>query len=170
MGFIYNKPLSIEDVFSKFDKDGNGQISAEEKRSAENMAIFTNFKVRKNMTLETFEKENRDVYSQYERLSTRLYNEPKTKVEHWLKNEQSSMEEFQEEELRRLEEMEKELENEKEELESKLQLQKEAKEAGINISPEKLTNWSTIALSTLLFMAIFPSKDGSAIKNYLENP
>ena len=123
MGFIYSKPLSIEGVFSKFDTDGDGKISKKEAKAAKNMDVFTGFKVQKGMTLEAFESQNLDVYTQYEQISTKLYNTQQDRVQQWLKNEQASLEDIQELEVKILEDMEKEVEREREKLKAKLELQ-----------------------------------------------
>ena len=123
MGFIYQKPLSMEGVFSKFDTDGNGTISKQEAKAAKNMDIFTNFKVKKDMTLDAFESANKDVYSSYERLATEAYNKQQTKIQQWLKMEEKAMSGLQSREIDELEKTEQEImyEIERERLEEEVQ-------------------------------------------------
>ena len=135
MGFIYSKPLSIEEVYSKFDTNGDGKISRKEAKAAKNMDIFTNFKINKGMDLQTFESENRDVYSIYEQGVTTAYKKQVEKV-------QSEMLNLTENEMAYLNGAEKELAQEKQEIEDKLMLRNEAKKAGIPFSSEELKNLS----------------------------
>ena len=125
MGFIYTKPLSIEGIFAKFDTDGDGKISADEKKAAKGMDVFTSFKINKGMTLEKFESKNRDTYARYEQASTLAYNRQQEQVQQWIKYGQEAMLEHKEYELKELERLEQELEKEKEELELKLAKRKE---------------------------------------------
>ena len=104
------------------------------------MDIFTNFKIKKGMTLEKFESENRETYAQYEQFVTEVYNKQEEKVQKWLKQEQSFMKEHQEHKLEALDRLEMELEKEKEELLSKLELQRDAESAGVKIPKEELLN------------------------------
>ena len=125
MGFIYTKSMSIEEVFSKFDTNHDGKISGKEAKKAKKMDIFSNFKVTKGMTLETFENTNKDVYAGYENASTKAYNKQQAKVKQWMKSTSEAMIMMQDSELRELEDLEKELEQEKEELERTLAREKE---------------------------------------------
>jgi len=70
MSFIYNKPLSIEQVFAKFNTNGGEEIDEHEANNAKNIKIFQGFKVEKDMKFEDFERENLEVYRQYEELAT----------------------------------------------------------------------------------------------------
>ena len=73
MGFIYGKPLSIEQIFSKFDKNNDGKIDgkeAEANKEPKTNSIFNDFQVEEGMTLEEFEKINLDRYKQYEAIAT----------------------------------------------------------------------------------------------------
>ena len=78
MGFIYNKPLSIEQIFSNFDKNNDGKISAKELTQNKN-TIFEGFVFHEGMTLQEFEEVNFDVYQQYEELNTEAYSRQRMK-------------------------------------------------------------------------------------------
>jgi len=64
MSFI--KPLSIEQIFAKFNTNGGEEIDEQEANNAKNINIFQGFKVEKGMKLEDFERENAEIYRQYE--------------------------------------------------------------------------------------------------------
>ncbi len=108
MGFFYDKPLSIEEVFSKFDTDHSGTIDKKEAKDAKSIEIFKNFKVKKGMTLDVFEKKNLNSYAKYEQEATEAYKKQREKVNNWLKITQQALEEEQERELELLEKMENE--------------------------------------------------------------
>lgn len=75
MGFIYNKPLSIEQVFSLYNTNGGNSIDSEEAKNAKNVSIFNGrFIVEEGMTLEQFEAKNLETYTEYEQLATQAYN------------------------------------------------------------------------------------------------
>ena len=146
MGFIYTKSCSIEEVFGKFDTNHDGKISRDEVNAAKGMDIFTNFKVKKGMTLETFENTNKDVYAKYEKAATYAYNKQQEKVKQWIKDEQTALVKFQDQELAKLEEVEKELEIELKKLDKKAQIQSEAYKYGFKFSEDELNNLSDIQL------------------------
>ena len=163
MGFIYTKPLSIEGVFSKFDTNGDGIISSEEKKAAKNMDVFTSFKLKNGMTSETFENENRNKYARYEQAATHAYDKQKARINSWLDAKQEEMDILKDYELAELDRMEKELEKEKEEMEKELQARKEkfdlialiktklAKD-GVPISDELQSLWSSMSAESLKYL------------------
>ena len=73
MGFIYNKPLSLEQIFSVFNNKGGDKIDKEEAANAKNVSIFNGFIVEENMTLEDFEEKNLETYKKYEELNTKAW-------------------------------------------------------------------------------------------------
>ena len=73
MGFIYNKPLSMEQIFSMYNSKGGDKIDKEEVANAKNIKIFQGFQVQEGWTLEDFERENLEAYSRYEELSTEAW-------------------------------------------------------------------------------------------------
>ena len=74
MGFVYHKPLSIEQIFATFDKNGDGKISHNEFLQNKN-SIFEGFSYTKDMTLKQFEEQNLEAYQRYELLNTRAWAE-----------------------------------------------------------------------------------------------
>ena len=125
MGFIYTKPISIEEVFSKFDTNHDGKISGKEAKNAKKMDVFTNFKVKKGMTLQTFESTNTDVYARYEKFSTDAYNKQEIRIRNQIKSFVDAVIEMQEHDLEDFEILEKEVEKHKDELERTLEREKE---------------------------------------------
>ena len=73
MGFIYNKPLSMEQIFSMYNSNGGDKIDKEEVANAKNIKIFQGFQIQEGWTLEDFERENLEAYSRYEELSTEAW-------------------------------------------------------------------------------------------------
>ena len=73
MGFVYNKPLSMEQIFSMFNKKGGDKIDKEEVANAKNIKIFEGFQIQEGWTLEDFERENSETYSRYEELTTEAW-------------------------------------------------------------------------------------------------
>ena len=73
MGFIYNKPLSMEQIFSMYNSKGGDKIDKEEVANAKNIKIFQGFQIQEGWTLEDFERENLEAYSRYEELSTEAW-------------------------------------------------------------------------------------------------
>ena len=73
MGFVYNKPLSMEQIFSMFNKNGGNKIDKEEVANAKNIKIFEGFQIQEGWTLEDFERENLETYSRYEELTTEAW-------------------------------------------------------------------------------------------------
>ena len=118
MGFIYNKPLSIEQIFSMFNKNGGEKIDKEEAANAKNVSIFNGFIVEENMTLEAFEEKNLETYKKYEELNTKAYAEQNkdSDIKQWKDDAAKVLAELQEKQLKELEKEEKELmeQNEKE--------------------------------------------------------
>ena len=127
MGFIYNKPLSIEQIFSMFNINGGDKIDKEEAANAKNISIFNGFIVEENMTLETFEEKNLETYKKYEELNTKAYAEQykDSDIKQWKENAIKTLEELKKKELEELEAQEKELMEQKELVEQKLMEQKE---------------------------------------------
>ena len=74
MSFLYNKPLSIEEIFSLYDKNGDGKISKKELKK-NNISIYQGFSFTKDMTLEEFEALNSEKYKQYELANTIAFAE-----------------------------------------------------------------------------------------------
>lgn len=70
MGFIYNKPLSMEQIFSMYNSNGGDKIDKEEVANAKNIKIFQGFQVQEGWTLEDFERENLETYKRYEDINT----------------------------------------------------------------------------------------------------
>ncbi len=75
MGFIYNKPLSLEQIFSMYNSKGGEKIDTEEVANAKNIKIFQGFQIQEGWTLEDFERENIETYKLYEELATRAWTE-----------------------------------------------------------------------------------------------
>ena len=81
MGFLFGKPLSIEQIFAKFNTNGNGRIDKDEAENAKNVSLFSHFVVEEGMTIEEFEKKNLETYKVYEKSSTEAWNKQKSEIE-----------------------------------------------------------------------------------------
>ena len=141
MGF-YDKPLSIEAIFSKYDTNHDGKIDKKEVKSAKNIEHFDGFKVKNGMTLDVFEKKNGKAYAKYEQAATDAYNAQQKQINQWIECAHEEIDELKTSVQEDFEAVEKELEQEKEKNERILNLQKMAKEAGVPFTTEELMNES----------------------------
>ena len=138
MKFVYNKPLSIEQLFSMINKNGGEKIDKEEADLAKNVSIFKGFIVEENMTLQDFEAKNRNMYSWYERSEAPIVSGDKFESESDNKTVKEEKTLTPEEELA--------LDQEKVRKETLINL---AKENGISFSDEEIQSLSFEDLSEL---------------------
>lgn len=69
MGFVYFKPMSLEQVFSFLKNNKNGNYA----EKGTNISIFNGFNYNDGMTLKEFEEKNHQRYQEYEMAATEAW-------------------------------------------------------------------------------------------------